>query len=99
MKKVKGGSSLWSRGKQFYREKQLERTIEALKKNKLEAVYVPDAKGAVEELMTRIPDGATGGMGGSITIGQIGLLDALKERKIPFIWPRSRRRPWNSGHD
>jgi hypothetical protein len=73
---------------QFYREKQVERTIEALKKNRFEAVYVPDGKAAIEEVMKRIPDGATVGMGGSVTIGQIGLLDALKDRKIPFIWPQ-----------
>lgn len=71
----------------FFREKQVERTIEALRKNRFEALYVPDAKQAFEAVMARIPDGATVGIGGSVTLGQIGILDGLKERKVQLIWP------------
>ncbi len=71
----------------FFREKQVERTIEALKKNRFEAIYVPDAKQAFETVMARIPDGATVGIGGSVTLAQIGILDALKSRKVQLIWP------------
>ena len=73
---------------QWFREKQVERTIGALKKNNFEAIYVPDSKAAFEEVMKRIPDGATVGVGGSVTLAQIGLLDAFKNRKIQFIWPQ-----------
>jgi len=73
---------------EFYREKQIERTINALKKNNFDAIYVPDGKAALEEVMKRIPDGAAVGLGGSVTIGQIGLPDALKNRGIPFIQPQ-----------
>jgi hypothetical protein len=38
--------------------------------------------------MKRIPDGASVGVGGSVTLAQIGLLDALKNRKIQLIWPQ-----------
>lgn len=72
---------------QWFREKQVERTINALKKNNFEAFYVPDSKAALEEVMKRIPDGSTVGVGGSVTLGQIGLMDALKNRKIQLIWP------------
>ena len=72
----------------WFREKQVERTIQALKKNNFEALYVSDSKAALEEVMKRIPDGTTVGVGGSVTLGQIGLLDALKNRKIPFIQPQ-----------
>ncbi len=71
----------------WFREKQVERTIQALKKNNFEALYVLDSKAALEEVMKRIPDGATVGVGGSVTLAQIGLLDALKNRKIQLIWP------------
>lgn len=71
----------------WFREKQVERTIAALKKNNFEALYVPDSKTAFEEVMKRIPDGATVAVGGSVTLGQTGLLDALGKRKINFIWP------------
>jgi hypothetical protein len=72
---------------QWFQEKQVERTINALKKNNFEALFVRDSKAAFEEVMKRIPDGATVGVGGSVTLGQIGLLDALKNRKINLIWP------------
>ena len=61
----------------WYREKQAERTINALKKNNFEALYVPDSKAAFEEVMKQIPDGATVGIGGSVTLAQIGLTEAL----------------------
>jgi hypothetical protein len=73
---------------QWFREKQAERTIQALKKNNFEGLYVSDSKAALEEVMKRIPDGASVGIGGSVTLAQIGLLDALKNRKIQFIWPQ-----------
>ena len=71
----------------WFREKQSERTINALKKNNFEALYVSDSKAALEEVMKKIPDGATVGAGGSVTLTQIGLLDALKNRKIQLILP------------
>jgi len=71
----------------WFREKQVGRTINALKKNRFEALFVMDAKAAFEEVMKRIPDGVTVGVGGSVTLAQIGLLDALKHRKIKLIWP------------
>src|SRR4030066_2256554 len=72
---------------QWFREKQGERTIKALKKNNFEAFYVSDSKAAFEEVMKRIPDGATVGIGGSVTLIQIGLMDALKDRKVQIINP------------
>ncbi|MFB3886379.1 MAG: lactate utilization protein [Thermodesulfobacteriota bacterium] len=76
---------------QFYLEKQVERTIHALKKNHFEAFFVPNTKAAFEEVMRRIPDGITVGVGGSVTLAQIGLLEALGKRKIDFIWPQHAR--------
>ena len=77
---------------QWFREKQAERTIQALKKNNFEGLYVSDSKAALEEVMKRIPDGATVGAGGSVTLTQIGLLDALKNRKIQLILPLQQAR-------
>jgi hypothetical protein len=72
---------------QWFQEKQVERTIKALKKNNFEALFVPDSKAAFEEVMKRIPDGATVGIGGSVTLTQLGLQEALMERGIHLIWP------------
>jgi hypothetical protein len=72
---------------QWFQEKQVERTINALKKNNFEALFVPDSKGALGEVMKQIPDGSTVGVGGSVTLTQIGLLDALERRNVQLIWP------------
>jgi len=72
---------------QWFQEKQVERTINALKKNNFEAFFVSDSKVAFEEVMKRIPDGATVATGGSVTLAQIGLVDALGKRKIKVISP------------
>lgn len=72
---------------QWFQEKQVERTIHALKKNNFEALFVPDSKAAFEEVMKRIPDGSTVGVGGSVTLMQIGLLNALERRNVRLIWP------------
>ena len=72
---------------QWFREKQVERTVNALKKNNFEAFFVPNSKAAFEEVMKRIPDGTTVGVGGSVTLAQTGLLEALGNRKIHFIFP------------
>ncbi len=72
---------------QWFQEKQVERTIKALKKNNFEAVFVPDSKTALEEVMKQIPDGATVGVGGSVTLTQVGILKALEKRNIHLISP------------
>src|SRR4030043_386728 len=72
---------------QWFQEKQVERTINALKKNNFEAVFVPDSKSACEEVMRQIPEGAAVGGGGSVTLTQIGLLDGLGNRNVRLIWP------------
>jgi L-lactate utilization protein LutB len=71
----------------WFEEKQVERTIKALKKNNFEALFVPDSKAAFEEVMKRIPDGTTVGIGGSVTLTQLGLQEALRKRGIHLIWP------------
>jgi L-lactate utilization protein LutB len=72
---------------QWFQEKQVERTINALKKNNFEALFVQDSKAAFEEVMKRIPDGATVGIGGSVTLTQLRLQEALEKRGIHLIWP------------
>ena len=71
----------------WFQEKQVERTINALKKNNFEALFIPNSKAALEEVMKQIPDGSTVGVGGSVTLAQIGILDALEKRQIHLIWP------------
>jgi len=45
-----------------------------------DAVFVPTREKALKEILDRVPAGATVGAGGSLTLGQIGALEALRER-------------------
>ena len=54
--------------------------IENLKKNEMEALYFPTAEAARNEVLKRIPPAAKVGIGGSVTLREIGLLEALRQR-------------------
>jgi len=62
------------------REK-LERVAEALRKNNFDVHIVSNGNEARELALSLIPEGATVGFGGSVTVQEIGLLDALREGK------------------
>lgn len=54
--------------------------IKALKSSGMEALYFPSKEEVVEEILRRIPQGASVGVGGSVTIRQLGVMDLLKQR-------------------
>jgi len=58
---------------QWYQNLATERTIKALKKNNFDARYFPKATEALIEFWKMVPDGATIGTGGSVTLAQIDL--------------------------
>ncbi len=72
---------------QWYYEKLAARTIEALKKNHFEAQYVSKASDALEDLWKMIPEGASVGVGGSVTLNQIGFQEAVQKRPVKFLNP------------
>ena len=63
--------------KRWYYEARAKRTVEALQKNGFTAFYAEDRQKARQEILKLIPDGATVGVGGSITIRQIEVLPEL----------------------
>lgn len=63
----------------FYGERA-ERVVAALKKNLFDAIYVPTGEQAVEEILKRIPETASVGVGGSLTLRQLGVVELLKEK-------------------
>lgn len=63
----------------FY-EERAGRVVSALKKNLFEALYTPTQEQAVEEIMKRIPEGSTVGVGGSVTIRELGVVELLKTK-------------------
>jgi hypothetical protein len=63
----------------FHRERA-RKTIEKLTKNGFESMYFERRDQAVQEIMNRIPLGAGVGLGGSVTVRELGLPDLLKAR-------------------
>ena len=72
---------------QWFQAKQVERTRKALENNGFDSLFVPDGKSAVEAILDMIPDGATVGIGGSMTLTQIGFFKAIKARDVNLINP------------
>jgi len=58
----------------------IDKVIESLKKNEMGAVYFQTAAEAKEEVLRRIPPRAKVGVGGSITLREMGILEALEKR-------------------
>ncbi|MCK4596920.1 lactate utilization protein [bacterium] len=65
----------------WYYEARVKTTMIALKRRNMAAVFVPDEPAAVKTALQMITPGATVGLGGSLTVKQIGLLDALHSGK------------------
>jgi hypothetical protein len=71
----------------WFRDLQAARTISALQKNNFDAHWVPDIKNLLEAIFKIIPEGATVGVGGSMTLNQIGFFEKAEQHKIKLINP------------
>jgi len=58
----------------------IDKVIGTLKKNEMEAVFFQTAAEAKEEILRRIPPRAKVGFGGSVTLREIGIIEALEKR-------------------
>jgi L-lactate utilization protein LutC len=65
--------------------------IEKLSKNNIAALYVKNRRQAFEKVISMIPEGSIVGFGDSVTIRQIGLVDALEKGNYTFL------NPWQNG--
>ncbi len=63
-----------------YYEERADRAVKALQKNGFTAFYAEERRKAQEEILKLVPEGATIGVGGSITIREIGVLPELAKR-------------------
>ena len=72
---------------QWSHTRQVERTRKALERNGFESQFVPDAQSAVKAILDTIPDGAAVGIGGSMTLNQIGFFEAAKGRRMNLLNP------------
>ena len=64
---------------------RIENVLDALRKNKMDAYYVDTKEEARELALSLIPDGAVCASGGSVTLSETGIADALKSGNYTYI--------------
>lgn len=72
----------------WFHQARVERTMQALEKNGFSALFEADGKSAAKRMLAEIPAGATVGIGGSITLDQIGFLRELNKRDVRVVNPK-----------
>ena len=72
---------------EWFEKLQAQRTMKALQKNNFEARFVLKAADAAKEVFTMIPDGATVGVGGSVTLTEIGFFDEAATHPVKLLNP------------
>ena len=63
----------------------IEKTIKALEKNNMQVHFVADAAEAKAKVLSLIPEGATVANGGSMTLVDTGILDAVKSGSYRYL--------------
>ncbi len=78
----------WHNSREWVLQKRVERTLAALGKNGFDAMYAPTREEAVAKVLDLVPEGALVGVGGSVTVRELGILEILKSRgnKIADHW-------------
>ena len=66
---------------------EIQALIERLGDNNIPAIYVPTRREAFEKVMSMIPEGSVVGFGDSLTLREIGVVDALAEGSYTFLNP------------
>ncbi len=68
-------------------KERIEKTMEALRKNNMDAYYAETGAQARALALSLIPAGAVCASGGSVTLSETGIIDALKsgEKLFDFV--------------
>jgi L-lactate utilization protein LutB len=69
-----------SEAREWFQEFHLDKTVKSLKKNGFDVLNFSSPEEAKSEILKMIPEDALVGVGGSVTIREMGLLEALKDR-------------------
>jgi hypothetical protein len=72
-------------------KQKIKDLIESLAGRNIPAIYVKNGKEAFKKVMSMIPEGSTVGFGDSVTLRQIGVVNALETGNYVFL------NPWKSG--
>ena len=68
--------------REWHEKLGVENTLKALERNGFDTRYYPTAEEALVGVLGMVPEGATVGIGGSVTLREMGLIDALVARGI-----------------
>lgn len=71
--------------KQKYYENIAQTIIKNLEKRQMEGYYCSDRAAAVEKALSLMPEGSSIGWGGSMTLGESGLMDAITKGQYEII--------------
>ncbi len=63
----------------------IKRTMDALNKNRMEAFFTETKEEALKTALSLISDGDTVSVGGSVTLNEVGVLEALKCGKYNYL--------------
>lgn len=79
--------------RKWYEDLRVENTLTSLRRNGFEALYLPTVEEAVSKVVGMVPEGAIVGIGGSVTLREMGLLKALEERGVELAdhWEAGKR--------
>ena len=66
--------------------RSVDKTIENLKRNGFKVSYCADKEEALAKILDSVPTTASVGFGGSVTVEEVGIYDALKKRGNPVFW-------------
>lgn len=66
--------------KEWFVEKLLERVVRKLNQNQFSAEYFSSRKSLIDAVLKSVPSGSTVGLGGSVTVRELGIGEYLKER-------------------
>lgn len=69
-------------------DEKVIKTMKSLENNGIKSKFFDTSDEAVDYLMNSIPESSSIGIGGSVTVNSIGIIDRLKERgnKVLFHW-------------
>ena len=68
--------------REWHEKLRVENTLKALERNGFEAKYYPTSEEALAGVLGMVPDGAAVGLGGSVTLREMGLVEALEARGV-----------------
>ncbi|MGI6144096.1 MAG: lactate utilization protein [bacterium] len=67
-------------------EEKYAQVVAALQRRGIKAIFVPDRERARQELLDRIPAGASVGIGGSMTIQELDVEESLTAKGCEVVW-------------